>query len=34
MAMPRAALARCRPDLVAEPKRIGAWLASVIGAAA
>jgi two-component system chemotaxis response regulator CheB len=31
--MPRAAIARCRPDLVAEPQRIGAWLASLVGAA-
>jgi len=29
--MPRAALARCTPDLVADPARIGAWLATVIG---
>lgn len=32
--MPRAALALCRPDLVAEPKQIGSWLAAVIGAVA
>lgn len=31
--MPRAALERCTPDLVADPARIGAWLATVIGAA-
>ena len=31
--MPRAALARCTPDLVADPQRIGAWLATVSGAA-
>ncbi len=30
--MPRAAIARCRPDLVASPERIGAWLANLIGA--
>ena len=28
--MPRAALARCTPDLVADPRRIGTWLASVM----
>lgn len=30
--MPRAALERLTPDLVADPARIGAWLATVIGA--
>lgn len=31
--MPRAALELFKPDLVADPARIGAWLATVIGAA-